>query len=286
MLYEINEELCRNCGLCMTECHIDLQGREKANPDSSDCSDCGHCFSVCPEKAIICRKNDPRQNDDKRKMNTEYCCIRDRLWSRRSHRIFKKKDVPDSILEKIVNDSTYVPSGGNSHSYEFTVIRNHHIRCNLRDEIMKIYENRGKLLKSRTLKAVARPFVDKQTRALMKGTKYYDRIMHLLKKFREGEDIVMYDAPVVMLIHSKELFPTPKEDAVLVGYNINLLAEAVGLGCCYMTIIQYALNASRKCRRIAGLGKDDIVHAVLVMGYPERVYKRTPLRPVKKLKVV
>jgi hypothetical protein len=89
-----------------------------------------------------------------------------------------------------------------------------------------------------------------------------------------GGDPFFYNAPVVVIIHSKMIIPTPKEDAILAAYNINLSAEIHDLGGCFVTLAQEAINSSIKCKKIINLNKNDNVYAVLILGYPENKYLR------------
>ena len=73
--------------------------------------------------------------------------------------------------------------------------------------------------------------------------------------------------------------PTPKEDCVLAAYNIILMAESMGLGTCIVTLAQNGINENKKCKEIIGLSPRDDVHAVVVIGYPEKRF----LRPVPKI---
>jgi nitroreductase len=72
-----------------------------------------------------------------------------------------------------------------------------------------------------------------------------------------------------VVIHSKELIPTPKEDSILAGYNIVLMAQSLGLGTCFVTLAQNAIDSSRACKAILGLSPKEQVYAVVLLGYPD-----------------
>lgn len=77
------------------------------------------------------------------------------------------------------------------------------------------------------------------------------------------------------------LIPTPGEDSMLAAYNIVLMAQAMGLGSCFVSLARNAINASRKCRKILKLGSADRIHAVVVLGYPAVKFQRAIPRESK-----
>ncbi len=92
--------------------------------------------------------------------------------------------------------------------------------------------------------------------------------------------------PVIIIIHSKKEIPTPKEDSILAGYNMALMAQALGLGTCFVTLAQKAINFSSKCKKILSLAKEDNIHAVLLLGYPSVNYLRSAPRFKKEIKLL
>ncbi len=89
---------------------------------------------------------------------------------------------------------------------------------------------------------------------------------------------MFYAAPIVIVIHSRELIPTPREDSVLAGYALCLAAHALGLGSCLVSLAQSAVNSSGTCKRLIGLTRHDNVHAVILVGYPDVSFLRAAPR--------
>jgi len=91
---------------------------------------------------------------------------------------------------------------------------------------------------------------------------------------------------VVIIIHSREQIPTPKEDSILAGYNIILMAQSMGLGTCFVTLAQKAINSSNKCKKLLNLSPEDNINAVILLGYPLVNYLRPAPRFGKEIKLL
>ncbi len=138
---------------------------------------------------------------------------------------------------------------------------------------------RSALLNNPFLKTLLRPFAGAYIRAFLDDPEYGGRIAKLLALLRHGEDPIFYGAPTVILFHSRVLIPTPKEDCLLAAYALALAAHASGLGTCFVTLAQSAVNSSRACKEILGLTPRDAVHAVLLVGHPAVRFLRPAPRP-------
>ncbi len=56
--FEVDEELCKGCGLCMRDCPAEAVIGEKKQPHKIDadlCVKCGVCFEDCPFDAVIAK---------------------------------------------------------------------------------------------------------------------------------------------------------------------------------------------------------------------------------------
>ncbi len=180
----------------------------------------------------------------------------------------------------MIRAAGYVPSGGNSHSYRFSVITEGDIRDRLYSELEKIYLKMRRVIKCKLLRSLFTLFADPQTRAFLQDTTYLTRVSFLLDQIGRGEDPIFYNAPLVIVIHSQKLIPTPKEDSVLAAYNIVLLAQTLGLGSCLVSLAQNAINTNRGCKKLLNIGHEDTVHAVIAIGYPAvQFYRAVPKKP-------
>jgi nitroreductase len=190
------------------------------------------------------------------------------LSTRRSCRRYQDREVEPETIRALAETAAFIPSGGNRHSHRFTVLTRGPSRARLMRELTRIYRGRSALLNSPVLRLLLRPFVGPFTREFLRDREYAGRMRALLAQLEAGDDPVFHGAPAAIIIHSRELIPTPKEDSVIAGFALSLAAHSMGLGSCFVTLAQNALNASGRCKAILGLSQRERVHAVLVVGYP------------------
>lgn len=162
-------------------------------------------------------------------------CIR----GRRSVRTYEDKPVPKELIEAVIEAGTWAPSGMNRQPWRFVVIENRELIKYISDETKKII---GEMMPE------------------MAG------------QFESKEDIVCYNAPVLILICAE----TDRQwgqvnilDSVLAAQNMFLKAYELGLGSCYMGFISY-LNAKPEVMRKAGVPEGYELMVPLILGYPKR----------------
>jgi hypothetical protein len=102
-----------------------------------------------------------------------------------------------------------------------------------------------------------------------------------MRSVTSPDDPVFYRAPAAIVIHTGELIPTPQQDSVLAGFAMALIAQALGLGTCFVSLAEKALNDSVRCKALAGIPAHHHVHAVLLLGYPDGTYRRPAPKPQK-----
>ena len=268
---QIDESHCVACGTCRRECQQHLPVYKGAKPASTavDCIGCLHCYAVCPENAIRLVGGD----------GPIACKIPNGHFAeltarRRSCRRYSDKQVDDETLRKVTRLASYVPSGGNSHSHMLTILMRSKTRQRLERELERTYRRKRQLLGNPLLRRFGAVFSDMETREFLKDPFYFHQVAYLLDKFDQGLDPIFYHAPVVLMVHTKRLIPTPREDCILAAYNIVLAAESLGLGSCFVSLAQKAINSNSALKRLLDMDTAEQVHAVLVLGYPAIQYYR------------
>jgi nitroreductase/NAD-dependent dihydropyrimidine dehydrogenase PreA subunit len=276
---------CQECGECVRECvrHQTIPSGTHVDHSSPLCSRCLHCYAVCPAGAIVLSEAYVPLDDDRREHEVTPERLQYLMAYRRSTRRFQEKPLPRDLIERVVQAGRYIPSGGNRHAYAFTVITDPGVKDRLLVEFARFYDRIRRLMGNRVIKGLASLFLGPYEQAFLRDPDYSARIKDLLDRFHAGDDPVFYRAPAAIVIHSRALIPTPKEDSILAGYNMVLMAQTLGLGTCFVTLAQKALNANPRCKAILGLDPGEQVHAVVLLGYPAVRYRRAapkPLRPI------
>lgn len=282
-----NNEICIECGACAADCSamrfgLIPQRTEFADPSDPRCERCGHCYSVCPSGAIRV-VDEPAlpgllsHGDSDRDIAPGD--IIELLARRRSERAFSDREVSREELHTLLAAAAQTPSGGNARTVECTVIADNHRRQAILSSIRAFYHRLLRLAESRMARAVVGVLLGRAAGAFLRDRDYRRRFVALVDAIDGGIDPVFYNAPLVLLFHSKALMPTPEEDAVMAAYNAALTATTLGLGTCFVSMAQKAMSASAAVRRTVGLAKGHRVLAVLAVGHPERTRLRPVLRP-------
>jgi nitroreductase/ferredoxin len=129
-LFTVDQKECRRDGLCVAECPaklIEIIGKEgfptPITKAEELCINCGHCVSICPHEALSLKTMSPKDCLPVRKellLSPEHC--EHFLRSRRSIRNYKEKRVPRDLLQKLIETARYAPTGHNSQSVHWMVI--------------------------------------------------------------------------------------------------------------------------------------------------------------------
>ncbi len=273
----IDQEKCNGCGICAARCmrcFTQKEGKVTAHADELCCNACGHCVSLCPTDAIthslmemenFVPIEEPVNFDP-----DEFIRL---VRQRRSHRSFKDKDVDRRDLEKLVEMCRYIPTGSNLQTVQIKVIVNRQKIQQLSDltvayfmgmigEVeaqVKQYETQGKPLPQELVQ--------------MKDFAGRYKMLGLAKDF--GIDPILHKAPAVMIFHSPPSPSTPKDDCVIAAQTVVLAAMTMGLGTCYIGLLNFSANSSAPVKQALDLPPENKVYSVLVMGYPKLKFRKT-----------
>jgi nitroreductase len=257
---------------------------EVIEPDS--CILCGHCKAICPTDAP--RLSNFRENEFELAPNIDElpdpAALLQFLRRRRSQRIYNNKPVETETLERIIEAGRFAPTGGNRQGCEYTVVVGRKILDRVCAFAIQTLQEQGKLVKEaldrhhRLKEPLPKEYVTMQYYPVS----FVDR---MAEKWKEGEDQLLYHAPVLILIHMKRgLTTTPQVDASLSAMHMILMAEALGLGTCMIGFLVFAIKHSGKLREVLEIPSDHQVHIAFTVGHSEVQFLRLVARNPAKVK--
>ena len=272
----VNKGNCIGCGLCVRDClrNTIFMRDGKAEIDVSGCIKCGHCIAVCPQDAVTLGSGENMQwdtgdSDAKRGSAPEPEAFLDFLKFRRSIRQYKKQEIEPEKLDMIIEAGRYSPTAGNRQQNRFII---------LKEKVEQVREASVKVLKD----AAEDNTIDLSTREIYRKswTRMYD-------DYAEGRrDGLFFNAPAVILIVSDENNHYAEIDGGIAASRMELQANALGLGVCYIGFLNTAMEFDGRIKEMAGLKEDEKLAVAFVTGYADVEYQRpVPRKPanVRKL---
>ena len=163
------------------------------------------------------------------------------IESRRTIRQFKATPVEREKIEKIIEAGRYTPTGSNKQGVSYLIIEKN------------ITE----------VERMAIAFL----RQLKKVSSIYSR---RFRKIVIDDQFFFKGAPTVIAVLSSSTV-----DGALAASNMELMAQAQGLGVMYSGFFNVVANRSKVVRRELGLSKNEKTVTVLVIGYPAVAYQRS-----------
>lgn len=274
----VDNEKCIKCGACTTTCsgeYIILQdGKITENPDNLlGCIQCGRCMMKCPTQAIVIEGEGISSESVIEFPSTpsDYDSLYSLLLKRRSARKFTDEPVTKELIEKVLAAATTGPLSIPPFEVKVLVIQGKDKVDEFKNDILEAFKKMSSSFFSPVGLTLLRPFIGKNTHKLFK-----DFVAPLFKITLEqnqlGKDILLYNAPVVLLFYISPMCDT--EDAIIASTLAGTAAEALELGTCIIGSIPPSINNNPQLKEKYGIAKEEKVAVGMILGHPKETFNK------------
>lgn len=236
---------CTQCGICVSVCPesaIETDSSGHITSFASSCIGCAHCGCYCPQNCF-------NLTPDKQDILPTGDQIQNLYKVRRSIRAFSDRSINDKLLRSLLEPVGFAPTGQNAQGITVDVLLG-------RESIDSLILN--------PIVRLVRILDCFRLLTLLSGS-----AGKIIKKLRNGEDVICWNAPCVLMFRAPAANVTGKTDSVIAATMVSVKAEALGLGSLWNGVVQM-ISPILPVRKS---------HAVLCIGYPElKRYQQIPER--------
>jgi nitroreductase/NAD-dependent dihydropyrimidine dehydrogenase PreA subunit len=284
----VDESKCNRCRECVLECPCHLFTQQEPDYEvryeerARTCIECGHCIAVCPTDAILFEDEaleqvlefDPQLSKSSDIINPELLITLLRM--RRSIRRFIDEPISEDDVQYVLDAMRYAPTAKNFQTLRYTVLSDRAVIRTLAEKVLSFLRMTLKISDTPGIGWLFRAFI-KDAR-LLKNQIVKDDLKRLFEGQMQGVDELFYNAPIVIIAHTKNQLGLGYNETDLAFAYGMLAAEVLGLGTCWIGYAQKALKNSGGARRVAGITPGHSITGVMVLGRPEVTYYRAPPR--------
>ncbi len=253
-MVKVNQEICIGCGQCVTDClAFNIEVNDGKATVKKECIECGHCAAICPVNAVSIEGYDMDDveefEEETFKLDPEN--LLKAIKFRRSIRFFKEEKVSEKDLHMLIQAGRYAATAKNNQGSYFVFAQ---------DDVEGV-------------KKRVWDYIDALGKDVDRNLLPYVAFNRRRKKDAK-DDYLFRNAPMVLFITSD--WPL---DAGLAAQNIETMAYALGMGALYNGYLARIANANEELKAWLGI-EGKAIKACLLLGYPDRAYKRTaPRKP-------
>ena len=277
----IDQDRCVSCeacvGICVRSIYEVTDEGIMAN-DPSRCIFCGHCVAICPEDAIQLpvvnmEEFEPAPEKDALPPADQ---LMELFRSRRSIRSYTDRPVEKEKIAKIIEAGRFAPTGGNLQPFRFSVVENSEslqtIKNLMGEMLLKQASQTEKMLEEKTKSG------ESLTTAEQIQKNYVESTRNMVGSTQAGEDKMLWGAPVMISVYTNPGVGDSGINAGLTGMQMSLMAEALGLGNCFIGFVVGAANAVPEIKSIMNIPADSTVFLSLIVGYSDLEYHKVVSR--------
>lgn len=273
----INHDECTQCGLCVKVCcgnTLYMAGGQVQFDQNRlfGCLACGQCMAVCPQGCITvegrCMSAADRIALPDPADRAAYCQLHALMLSRRSIRRFDDREVDQEAIDKILAAASTAPIGIPPSDVSILVLKGRDKVQQFAADFLDYACSRKKMISAPVL-AVMRPFIGKELAEFLKNF-FVPLLDFLTESRRKGEDMLFFNAPLVMLFQGT---PYGEGNALIAATYAVLAAESLGLGSCMIGTVAPMIKSSKRIKEKYKMAPGSQGGIAVVFGYPAVKYQ-------------
>ncbi len=275
---------CTSCGLCVQNCPFKCwEMDEKEVPRMKEtyaCFSCSNCMVACPVDAISIVETYhvdegffdyeyppykmPLEPLDDEGKNAAWTEVERTILERRSVRNFKDDPVPEPLVRRVLEAGRFAPSAGNHQPWKFVVVSDTDLIREMEEACYGAVNMMHATFQNDALvMGLVQMLGDPTPVGLLDP-----RVMGGVDCITRKELPVFMNAPVVIFLAVNDKGATPDLQIGICGQNMNLAAQALGLGFCWSgfgTTVESVPELKAKL----GIEEPWRIASTIALGYPK-----------------
>jgi nitroreductase len=190
------------------------------------------------------------------------------ILSRRSVRLYRKDQVPEFMIKRILEAGRFSPSAGNCQPWKFVVVREPEIIDGITKDVVKICRLMSACYDYRRpgfnwLRPITKLLIR------LKSADMHPVPFEIVPLMGSGKADVWWGAPTVIFIFKDVRgVSDPGLDCGICGQNMVLAAHSMGLGTCWVGFARPAFEYLRKWKKRLGIEYPWKFASSLAVGWP------------------
>lgn len=178
------------------------------------------------------------------------------IRARRSVRKYTGEPVPGDALGAIVEAGRWAPSGGNSQTAHFLVIKNAAVLAELKALVMEEF------------------------RKMEIAPDTYASLKSAILQSKRGKYDFLYGAPALVVVANRRGYGNAMADSAAAIENMLLAAASLGIGACWINQLRWLSDNKAVMEKLAALGipESEMVCGAAALGLPAGELSRPPER--------
>lgn len=220
-----------------------------------------------PETGVPPNARAPVSSERLERLRGEWTETERVILERRSVRVYKKRQVPEFMVRRMLEAGRFAPTAGNGQAWKFVVLRDPALIAGITDTTVRVcrvfkwfIDYRGSRFSWRL--PLAKLFIR------LKPNDLHPAPFAALSLVADGKLGVFHGAPTVILVFKDVRgVSNPDLDCGIAGQNMVLAAHSMGLGTCWVSFSKLAFQYGR-WRKKLGIGHRYRFVSSLAVGWP------------------